>query len=184
MSEKTTDGRLAKGEQRRRELIAATISIVAREGVAGVSHRAVAREAGLQPTAAAYYYKAIDDLLTAALTQCMEEDAAYVRDLAESGEAGLRGFAEQMARAVAAPVHLVAEFELFLLASRRPELRKATANWTDALAAFARSHTDSPARVRALAAAVDGMLIQALVTDDPPTVDDYEEVLRDILEKP
>ncbi|MEU2575922.1 hypothetical protein ACIP3B_26355 [Streptomyces anulatus] len=38
-----TDGRLPKGERRKAELIEATLQVVAREGVAGVSHRAVAR---------------------------------------------------------------------------------------------------------------------------------------------
>jgi hypothetical protein len=64
-----TDGRLFKGERRKEELIEATLQVVAREGVAGVSHRAVAREAGLPATAAAYHFASIDDLLTAALTR-------------------------------------------------------------------------------------------------------------------
>ena len=38
------DGRRARGERRREEIIAATLRVVERDGVAGVTHRAVARE--------------------------------------------------------------------------------------------------------------------------------------------
>ncbi|WP_083792889.1 TetR/AcrR family transcriptional regulator [Kribbella flavida] len=62
-----TDGRKLKGERRRQELIEATLRVVARDGVSGVSHRTVAREAGRPATAAAYYFSGIDGLLLQAL---------------------------------------------------------------------------------------------------------------------
>ncbi|GAA2231003.1 TetR family transcriptional regulator [Streptomyces amakusaensis] len=184
MREPTTDGRLAKGERRKRELIEATLRVVAREGVAGVSHRAVAREAEQPATAAAYHFKSIDDLLTAALTSCMDEDADRMRRLAaevDGTDTSLRALARLMAQVVSVPDRLLAEYELFLLAARRPGLRGPTGRWMDALADFARSYTSSPVRIRILVAVVDGMLMQALLTDTPPTADEYETVLREIL---
>ncbi|MGW7417420.1 TetR/AcrR family transcriptional regulator [Streptomyces sp. NPDC054863] len=187
MQEQNTDGRRAKGERRKRELIEATLQVVAREGVAGVSHRTVAREAGQPPTAAAYYFKSIDDLLTAALTSCMDEDSARMRQLAADGDgsaAGLRALAHRMAEVVATPDLLLAEYELFLLAARRPGLRKPTQRWLAALAEFAHGYTSSPVRIQILVSTIDGMLLQALLTDRPPTADQYEAVLREILLAP
>ena len=46
MSEVSVDGRRAKGERARKALIEATLSIIEREGIAGVTHRTVTREAG------------------------------------------------------------------------------------------------------------------------------------------
>ncbi|MGA5142370.1 TetR/AcrR family transcriptional regulator [Streptomyces azureus] len=180
----TTDGRRLKGERRKQELIEATIRVVAREGVAGVSHRAVAREAGQPATAAAYYFKSIDDLLTAALTRCMEQDAARMRALAartDASPAGLRELAELMCAVVTRPDHLLAEYELYLLAARRPELRSPTQDWLAAVGEFGARYTGDPVRLRLLAGAMDGLLMQALLTDRPPTADDYEAVLRRIL---
>ncbi|MFD7549723.1 TetR/AcrR family transcriptional regulator [Streptomyces sp. NPDC059578] len=184
MSEPTTDGRRLKGERRKKELIDATVRVVARDGVAGVSHRVVARQAGQPATAAAYYFKNIDDLLTAALTDCMAQDAARMRTLAagtDGGPAGLRALAELMAAVVVHPDHLLAEFELYLLAARRPELREATDDWLAAIDEFGRRYTDDPVRLRILAGVLDGLLMQALLTDDPPSVDAFEDVLRQVL---
>ncbi|MFD9939674.1 TetR/AcrR family transcriptional regulator [Nonomuraea sp. NPDC059023] len=186
MNEPLTDGRRIKGEQRKRELIEATIRVVARDGVAGVSHRTVAKEAGQPATAAAYYFKAIDDLLTAALTSCMDEDAERMRRLADvdDPEEGLRALAELMCQVVAAPAHLLAEYELYLLAARRPELREPTRRWLAAVERFGRRHTDDPVRLRVLAGTIDGVLMQALLTDTPPGREEWESILRAVLLTP
>lgn len=186
MSGTRTDGRRLKGERRRQELIAATLRVVARDGVSGVSHRAVSREAGLSPTAAAYHFQRIDDLLTAALTSCMDDSAARMRQLtadAEDGTDNLAELARVMARLFTEPDHLLAEYELFLLAAREPALRESTDRWLDALGEFARRHTSDPVRVQALMATVDGLLLQALLREQPPTAEQFEAVLRSVLDR-
>lgn len=62
------DGRRRKGDRRRQQLLAATIRLVGRAGVAGVSQRAVAIEAALPPSAVLYYFGTVDELLVATLT--------------------------------------------------------------------------------------------------------------------
>ncbi|MEU3703767.1 TetR family transcriptional regulator [Streptomyces anulatus] len=179
-----TDGRLLKGERRKEELIEATLQVVAREGVAGVSHRAVAREAGLPATAAAYHFTSIDDLLTAALTRCMEQDAQRMLRLAEEadgGPGGVTALAELMEKVVKGPGRLLAEYELYLLAARRPELRGPTRHWLEAISAYGHRYTDDPVRVRVLKGVIDGLLLQGLLTDTPPTAAEFEAVLRHVL---
>ncbi|MER0244901.1 TetR family transcriptional regulator [Streptomyces sp. HSW2009] len=165
-------------------MIEATLRVVERDGASGVSHRTVAREAGLPTTSATYYFRGIDDLLCAALTSVMTEDAARMRRLAAETGGGVdsrRSLARLMADVVAAPGHLLAEYELYLLAARRPELREVTQVWLDAAADFARAHTDDPARVRVVVAAIDGLLLQALLTDTPPGAAEFEAMLRMLL---
>ncbi len=152
--------------------------------MSGVSHRTVAREAGLPATAAAYHFRGIEDLLTAALTQCMDEDSDRMRALAaeaDGGEDALRRFAALMAEVVAKPAHLLAEYELYLLAARDPKLRESTDRWMAALADFARRYTADPVRVEMLVALVDGVLLQGLLRDEPPTADRFEAILRTAL---
>lgn len=158
--------------------------VIARDGAGGVTHRTVAKEAGLPTTATTYYFDSIDALLTAALTSCMEEDSARIEQLADApGDAAerLRELSVQLAGLLTAPGHLLAEFEMCLLAVRRPEQRAATRRWKGALAAFARSLTSDPTRVKLFTYAYDGLLLQGLLADEPPTAEEFEELLRELL---
>nr|WP_026361617.1 TetR family transcriptional regulator [Amycolatopsis nigrescens] len=183
MSEPITDGRRAKGERRRRALIEATLRVIERDGASGVTHRTVAREAGLPATTPTYYFDGIDGLLTEVLTTCMDEDAAKVVRLTEPDACAdpRRALAELMADALAAPGHLLAEFELCLLAARRPELRDSTGRWTESLIGFARRFTTDPVRLQLFVGAYDGLLLQALTTDERPSADEFEAMLHQLL---
>ncbi|MFQ5699714.1 MAG: TetR/AcrR family transcriptional regulator [Myxococcota bacterium] len=59
-------GPYAPGVERRERLLAAVLRIVAREGLAGVTHRAVAAEAGTSLTATTYYFESKDAMIRAA----------------------------------------------------------------------------------------------------------------------
>ena len=133
-----TDGRKRRGDRRRQQLLAATIRLVARAGVAGVTQRAVAAEAELPPSAVLYYFSTVDELLVATLT------------------------------AVNDHYRVLAEYELWLLAARRPELRPELGRWTDALDALAAGLVDDPVRRLGFAAAVDGLFLRAATSPEPP----------------
>lgn len=75
---KQTDGRKARGERRRREIIDATLRVVERDGVAGVTHRTVAREAGVPTASTTYHFASLDDLLLATLITCAKDMATEV----------------------------------------------------------------------------------------------------------
>jgi DNA-binding transcriptional regulator YbjK len=57
----TVDRRLERGARRRAELIEATLTVVKRRGVAGVSHRTVAKVAGVSPSAALHHFATLDE---------------------------------------------------------------------------------------------------------------------------
>lgn len=60
-------------EQRRLSILQAALRVVARDGVRGVKHRAVAAEAGVPLSATTYYFKDIHDLLADAFTLYAKE---------------------------------------------------------------------------------------------------------------
>nr|WP_280101518.1 TetR family transcriptional regulator [Stackebrandtia nassauensis] len=166
----------------------ATLRVVARDGVSGVTHRTVAREADVPTTASTYYFASIDDLLCDALSTCMREDAEKLRVIADSlpDDVDCRpAIAAMMADLVAKPDgHLLAEYELFLLAARRPELRESTELWAAAAAEFARRFTTDPVRVDLFVSAFDGLLLRALLANREYTAADFEAALRILLPWP
>lgn len=58
----------ARSEQRRRAILEAALRIVVSEGVRGVRHRAVAKEAGVPLSATTYYFDDISDLIADTFT--------------------------------------------------------------------------------------------------------------------
>ncbi|WP_204114434.1 TetR/AcrR family transcriptional regulator [Shimia biformata] len=57
---------LPKGERTRRKILTATLEIVARKGVNGVTHRAVARRAGVSLSTTTYHFDNLEDMLVKA----------------------------------------------------------------------------------------------------------------------
>ncbi|MAG42930.1 MAG: TetR family transcriptional regulator [Oceanospirillaceae bacterium] len=71
-----------KSEQRRRQILEATMRIIVRDGVRGVRHRAVAAEAEVPLAATTYYFKDIHELIADAFTLYTEWALAYVQKFA------------------------------------------------------------------------------------------------------
>ena len=163
MSE-TVDRRIARGERRRAELIEATLQVIEREGVGGVSHRAVAKLAGVSPSAAIHHFATLDDLLLAAVISANEESIEALNAIDD-----VAGLAELLAEQVVENrSSFVALYELYLLAARRPALRPEAYRWIASVQDAARRLGADETGARALTAALDGLGIHALVTDEVP----------------
>lgn len=177
------DGRRRKGLRRRRELLAATMRVIAADGVAAVSQRAVARAAGLPPSAVSYYFPTVDCLLVAALTDCNDGYLARLasfagdpdRDRALARLAGLIAGSAGPDRAWVA-----AEYELYLLAARRPELRAELDRWTGALDGFVARFVAEPVRRAGVTAAVDGLFLRCFCAARPPDAAEVLGILRSL----
>ncbi|MBC9251967.1 TetR family transcriptional regulator [Pseudomonas alcaligenes] len=63
-------------EQRRLSILDASLRIIARDGLRGVRHRAVAAEAGVPLSATTYYFKDIQDLITDSFVLFVERSSA------------------------------------------------------------------------------------------------------------
>ncbi|MEV6240662.1 TetR family transcriptional regulator [Lentzea sp. NPDC051838] len=169
------DGRKARGEKKRRAIVEATLRVIEREGISGVTHRSVAREAGVPTTAPTYYFASLDDLLIATLLWAAEESCDEMLQAVASGGTP-RAIAASLAKAVNENrARTLAEYELYLLAGRRPELKAAARRWLDLAVETVRPA--DPVAFRAFLAAVDGLLIQGLIADVAPNEEELEPIV-------
>lgn len=188
------DGRRRKGERRRRLLLDATMRLAGREGLAAVSQRAVAAEAGVAPSAVTYHFPTVEGLLLAALVAVNDEYLHLLgacaaapdrwRALAELVASCGSGAARGSTPGTDDTVEVAAAYELFLLAGRRPELRGEYDRWTGALDALLAPLVADPARRAAAVAAVDGLFLRAWCASEPPGVDAIHAVLLALADPP
>lgn len=114
--------------QRRDAVLDAAIALVGEGGLGAVTHRAVAAKAGLPPATTSYFFASIDELLTAAMRRVadtliaqMQQVSAHLATADPKQGAVLK---QLVAVLLAEPgASTVAQFETYLQASRRPELR-------------------------------------------------------------
>ena len=67
-------GTRPRGEQTRKKILDATLRVIAREGVRGATHRAIAREAAVQLSLTTYYFRDLNELISLAFQSLMETD--------------------------------------------------------------------------------------------------------------
>ncbi|RZS34769.1 TetR family transcriptional regulator [Herbihabitans rhizosphaerae] len=160
------DGRKVRGVRRKAQIIDATLTVVHRDGAAGVTHRTVAKEAGITASLTLYYFATLDDLLVAALTSVADAYTERIRTIIDSDEDKLLGLAELLAES-AGPgrERALAERELSTLAARRPALRPVARRWRDNVAELARTQTDDQDAIETLVALSDGLCAAILLGD-------------------
>ncbi len=139
-SQLVTRAQLAQGRsrQRRDELLTATIELFAEGGSRMVTHRAVARRAGLPPATTTYYFASIEELLREALAAHIEQwtaDLAALTDLDLGAKIGLDDATGLVSHVFAqrGPEVAALELSIFLAATRDPALRDSA---TEALRQF------------------------------------------------
>lgn len=154
--------------ERRQRIIDAAIRVVGRNGLGGLTHRAVAAEADVPLGSTTYHFSTLDELMVAALRQTNEGFAKVV-----AARGGLDDPRGDLAGELAALLGewlagdrtgVELEYELYLAALRRPALRPVAAEWADGLAEVLARRTDA-VTARALVALMDGICLQVLLTD-------------------
>lgn len=135
-----TRAQLAQGRsrQRRDELLAATIELFAEGGSRAVTHRAVARRAGLPPATTTYYFASIQELLREALAAHIKQwtsDVADLTDLDTGTTISLDDATSLVSHVFAqrGPEVAALELSIYLAATRDPALRDSA---TEALEKF------------------------------------------------
>lgn len=156
-------------EARRQQIITAAVRVIADVGVGNVTHRRIAAVAGVPLGSTTYYFPTLDDLVAAALREATEyaraglevwaEELTISRDLPAT-------FVDLARRYLADRDQALLEYELCLAAARTPELRPAAQLWVDGLRGIC-ARFAGPERGVAMAALLDGFLLQAITTDGP-----------------
>lgn len=186
--------RQARGYERVEQILRAALTVIAREGVAGVTHRTVAEEAGVPLGSLTYYFASKQDLLRDALRLHVHEDVGRLRELTDallaSGATG-----EQVVDAFIAQFEAgtpdVAQFELYLEAARDPELAEVA---TESLRAYqevaelalrAAGVGDPAAAAGMVVAMIDGVGVhQAAASEQAPELRAVLPVLLRALRSP
>jgi DNA-binding transcriptional regulator YbjK len=170
--------RNARGTARRQAVLSAALRVVGVRGLSGVTHRAVAREAGITPGLTTYYFPTVDALLEATLASFVTEEVERLQTaigmLEELGpdadrEAVLAAVFQAMA---VEPADQVAQFELYLESARRPGLQAVARECLTAYTELARLALERLGSDRAqegghaLVALIDGLALHQLVDPD------------------
>ena len=173
MAEQATQGR-------REQILEATLRVIGRSGRESVTHRAVAEEAGVPLGSTTYYFDSRDDLLRQALEYVAAHEVERYGRLGEelrsvkSGRDLADRLLSELVSAAEDRVAYIAEYELWLEASRRPELREAAQSWCDAEqrsvagAMEALGSSDPRADASLVVAAIDGLGERVLAREDDP----------------
>ncbi|WKX71697.1 TetR/AcrR family transcriptional regulator [Streptomyces sp. XD-27] len=186
MADKAAPKRRRDPQRRIEEIAAATERVIAARGIEGLTHRAVAEEAGVPLGATTYHFATKDDLIEAALRRSVDRYGAYLDDWVAQ-RPGLT--AEQLVVLLTDVLmacfgpnrdqHTV-ELELFLAALRRPALRPIADRdielTTNALLGYVDQDTAAAA-----ATAMTGLTLRGLAGSRPPTRTEVESVLRRVL---
>lgn len=179
--------------RRRRALLESARALAAESGAGAVTHRAVSRRAGLPPTTTTYFFSSIDELVDEALQTFVDETVADLEALTiawAKRDADVHDLVASIAAFLTATPteHGQAQVEVYLGASRRPELRAAVARMLVAfedvalVALRAASVTDPERRARAVVALTDGFLLHHLAKPRPDDEEQLRAALLDLLD--
>jgi len=173
MAEQATAGR-------REQILEATLRVIGRSGRQAVTHRAVAEEAGVPLGSTTYYFESRDDLLRQALEYVAASEVGRYREREEE----LRKvqtpheladkLIDELVHAAEDRIAYIAEYEIWLEAGRRPELREAAEAWCDAsqrsvaVAMAALGSPDPPMDASLVVAAIDGLGERVLARKEDP----------------
>jgi DNA-binding transcriptional regulator YbjK len=183
-----------KGAARREHILRATLELIGEHGPDAVTHRAVAKRAGLPLSATTYWFDSKEELLQETLLLAAREEVErlerLVLDLApqelDPGEWARVVSAVLAADLESDPIRHVAFTELVLEGTRRPWLAEEVARWHAAhlrlaeLGLRAAGAPDPRGDAPLLVATITGFLLGQLVTP----VDDFEQsIFRPSLER-
>lgn len=182
---------------RREQILEATLRVIGRSGREAVTHRAVAEEAGVPLGSTTYYFDSRDDLLGQALEHVARQEAdrhvALGHELRKASSP--RQLADMLLDQLVFEIEdrdaYIAEYELWLEAGRRPELREAAQKWCDAeqssvAAAMKALGSPDPATDASLVVAtIDGLGERVLAREDDPAsaAEEFRPELRRLIDR-
>ena len=176
MSETTSRPMRARGRARRELLLDATIAIIAEGGIAAVTHRSVAAAAGVPHSSTTYFFDSLDDMIGEAVAHAMAaelERLEQFRSVLVSGANSPGAAIDEFVEIVRSQSqdHTVAQFEIYLFASRHPALRvhvEKILDETRALAAavLQTNGVTDPHAAAAVVALIDGFALHRIARSE------------------
>ncbi|MBS1895139.1 MAG: TetR/AcrR family transcriptional regulator [Actinobacteria bacterium] len=181
MPDRAGNGSEAAG---RLALLDAAVQVVARDGLDGVSYRSVAEEAGTTAGLVFYHFGSRESLILEAAARAGRRALAHALPVAEGED--LDTFLDDLSSSAERDLadHIF-QYEMGFNSRRRPGVAELMAELytfyceetARALAALAPGEV-SPALARLVFAAIDGLVLQQVVFDDPERTDGGVRALR------
>lgn len=157
---------------RRERLVEAALGVIAERGVAGTTHREIARAADVPLGSMTYHFASLDEVLAEAFTRhadavarVFEERLSAARDPEEAAEAVVTLVSDDL---LGSPRGLVLTVELYVAAARDPALRAVTQGWMARSRRALERHFDATT-ARELDALIEGLVLHSALSTDPMT---------------
>jgi DNA-binding transcriptional regulator YbjK len=176
-TETVVDGRRARGAASRDAIVEAAGRVVVARGLAAVTHRAVATEAGVPLARTTYHFPTIEALLQAADRHLTDQfDARLVTLLAEARgrNASIVHACVDFLAELLGPrrFELLATVELRVVAARQPDLLSVGSPWSAGVIPIIRAFGADEDQARATFAAFYGFAVLAALQPEPVTADE------------
>jgi len=180
MADRAEGGSEAPG---RLALLDAAVHVVARDGLDGVSYRSVAEEAGTTAGLVFYHFGSRESLILEAAMRAGRRAVAHAIPV---GDGGLDTFLDDLSGSAERDLSdHVFQYEMAFNSRRRPEVAERMAELyafygeetERALASLAPGEV-TPALARLVFAAIDGLVLQQMVFDEPERTDGGVRALR------
>ncbi|GAA5063740.1 DNA-binding transcriptional regulator YbjK [Thermocatellispora tengchongensis] len=157
---------------RRDRLIDAALTVIAQRGVAGTTHREIARVADVPLGSMTYHFASLDEVLAEAFTRhadsvarVFDERLSAAPDRAAAAEAVIALVADDL---LGSQHDLVLTVELYVAAARNPALRSVTQAWMRRSRQALERHFDATT-ARELDALIEGLVLHSALSTDPMT---------------
>jgi TetR/AcrR family transcriptional regulator, regulator of biofilm formation and stress response len=166
---------------RRDRLIDAALAVIAERGVAGTTHREIARAADVPLGSMTYHFASLDEVLAEAFgrhadsaAQVFDERLGSAPDRAAAVEAVIALVADDL---LGSPHDLILAVELYVAAARNPALRAVTQEWMQRSRQALERHFD-PTTARELDALIEGLVLHSALSTDPMTREQISHAIR------
>lgn len=184
----TSDGRLARGVQRKALVLDAAVQVVAESGSGALTHRAAAARAGVSVASVTYHFPSIGELRRAMFDHAGSRVGLAFRAIIEAG--GSRtGDVPEICGTFAASlvierrVETLAVLEMILAAGHDPSLRPLVTFFNDRLGELLTPYTGGRFRALAVAAAIQGLVLVHLAQSDAGTAGGLHDCVVDLVRR-
>ena len=160
--------------------MASALEVLARDGVAGITHRAVATAADVPLGSVTYHFTTLDDLVQHAFEAHVEELASrFEARLASCGDGD--DLIDTIASAITddlagLPNELAVTYELYGGAVRRPATRRLTQRWMERAEDALAEHFDRTT-ARLVDVVVEGLMVRTSIAQQPMSKDEVRALL-------
>jgi DNA-binding transcriptional regulator YbjK len=168
---------------RRNRIIDAALAVIAERGVAGTTHREIARAADVPLGSMTYHFASLDEVLAEAFTRhadtvarVFDERLSAARNREEAVETVVTLIWEDLLGAGSGR-DLILAVELYGAAARKPALKAVTQAWMSRSRQALEQHFDATT-ARELDAFIEGLVLHNALSTDPMTEQQIREAVH------